>query len=214
MEQLAARVGQRWAAPVRAAYLDFNEPSFSDALRTFADDRPVVVPALLTSAYHGRIDVPQALAAAGVPVRLTTVLGPSSPDVSPDPLLLAALLRQLHAVGESYDGVVLLAAGTSHRAARSTVDSVAAALGELLHVPCVAGYASTCSPDGAAAVRAVRTLGATRVVAASYFLAPGRLHDAAAGSAVSAGAVAVAEPLGAADELVELILSKISTIMS
>jgi sirohydrochlorin ferrochelatase len=208
MELLAARVARRWPAPVRAAYLDFNAPSLASAVTGLTG--AVVVPALLTSAYHGRVDVPRVLAATGATVRLTPVLGPSTPDDAPDPLLLAALLGRLVALDVSYDGIALLAAGTSHAAARSTVDQVAAAVGKVLNVPCVAGYASSCAPTGAGAVASVRALGATRVIAASYFLAPGRLHDIAAASAREAGALAVAEPLGAADELVELILSKIA----
>jgi sirohydrochlorin ferrochelatase len=45
---------------------------------------------------------------------------------------------------------------------------------------------------------------------AAYFLAPGRLYDAAVEGAYEAGAVSAAQPLGAAPELVRLVLDRVS----
>jgi sirohydrochlorin ferrochelatase len=45
---------------------------------------------------------------------------------------------------------------------------------------------------------------------ATYFLAPGLLYDTAVRSALEAGAVAVAEPLGDAPELVRLIATRVA----
>jgi sirohydrochlorin ferrochelatase len=55
-------------------------------------------------------------------------------------------------------------------------------------------------------------MGAHRIVVASYFLAVGRLYDAAAASAREAGALGVAEPLGDADELVRLIVGRARSV--
>jgi sirohydrochlorin ferrochelatase len=49
---------------------------------------------------------------------------------------------------------------------------------------------------------------------AAYFLAPGRLYDAAVESARSAGVVTVAAPLGDAPELVRLIGSRVDEALS
>jgi len=217
MVRLADRVGEYWPAPVTAAFLDFDAPSIPDALRVLrsegdAGPDPVVMPALLTRAYHGRVDLPAVIRATGVPLRTAPVIGPSAPGETPDPRLVAALRRRVSELDIPYDGLVLLAAGTSHPDARSTVDAVAAALSIELDVACVAGYASASPPTGAGAVRAVRALGATRILAASYFLAPGRLYEAAAASARDAGALGVAEPLGTAEELVELIVARIAAV--
>jgi hypothetical protein len=57
-------------------------------------------------------------------------------------------------------------------------------------------------------VLALRTAGAREILVASYFLAPGLLFAAAVRSATAAGAAAVAAPLGTADELVRLIVSR------
>ena len=208
MRQLAGRVARRWSGPVTAAFLDFDSPSVPGALGALAGGprAPVVVPALLTRAYHRKVDLPSLVDGFGVAI--TAVLGPELPGDPVDRRLVAALMRRVSEVESRFDGLVLLAAGTSDPAARSTVEDVATALGAAMHVPCVVGYASTSGPSAADAVSLVRAIGARRVVAASYFLAPGRLHDAAEGAARSAGAVAVAAPLGAARELVELILAR------
>ena len=217
MVRLADRVGEHWPAPVTAAFLDFDAPSIPDALRELraegdAGPDPVVMPALLTRAYHGRVDLPAVLSGTGVATRTAPVIGPSGPGEAPDPRLVAALRRRVSELDIPYDGLVLLAAGTSHPDARSTVDAVAAALSVELDVACVAGYASASPPTGAGAVRAVRALGGSRILAASYFLAPGRLYEAAAASAREAGAHGVAQPLGTAEELVALIVARIAHV--
>ena len=206
IRQLAGRVAARWAGPVTAAFLDFDQPSVADALRTHSD-APIVLPLLLTSAYHRRVDLPEVVRACGVG-EITEVLGPAEPGVAPDHRLVAALLRRVSELDSEFDGLVLIAAGTSHSPARSTVDGVAAALSTVLHVPCLVGYASASEPTAAQAVAAVRVLGATRIVAASYFLAAGRLYVAAAASACAGGALTVAAPLGDAPEIVDLVLHR------
>jgi hypothetical protein len=45
-------------------------------------------------------------------------------------------------------------------------------------------------------------------VAAAYFLAPGRLYDRVAASALTGGALAVADPLGDAPELADLVVAR------
>src|SRR5262249_52136502 len=143
VRRLADRVARRWAGPVTAAFLDFDPPTVAGALSEFGafDRRPVVVPALLTRAYHRKVDLPAI--GAGFGVAVPAVLGPESPGDPVDARLVAALMRRVSEVEPRFDGVALLAAGTSDPAACSTVDSVAAALGAELHVPCMVGYAST-----------------------------------------------------------------------
>lgn len=200
---------------VRAAYLDHAGPRPGTVLAELdaaGASAAVVVPLLLTAAYHGRVDLPAALTAArdeGVrlPVRRTDVLGPIGGRVPP--ALLAALRRRLAELAVDYDAVALLAAGTRDDHARRSVDEAAAALGAALGVPCRAGFASGPGPGAGEATAALRAAGARRVACAAYFLATGVLYDSAADAAREAGAVAVAEPLGAAPELAELILDRV-----
>lgn len=200
---------------VRAAYLDHAGPrpaTVLAALDAAGAPAATVVPLLLTAAYHGRVDLPAVLTAARadglrLAVRRTDVLGPVAGRVPP--ALLAGLRRRLGELGEEYDAVVLIAAGTRDDAARRTVDQAAVALGAALGVPCRAGFASGPGPGAGEATAALRAGGATRVVCAAYFLATGVLYHAAADAARAAGAVAVAEPLGAAPELARLILDRV-----
>ncbi|MBQ1025565.1 sirohydrochlorin chelatase [Micromonospora sp. C95] len=207
----AARPG----APVLASWLDHTEPGPTEALQALAaagHSRAVLVPLLLTAAYHRRVDIPAAVAAAqrsGPPmqVRVTDVLGPVRSEV--DPALLAGLRRRLdEAESGAYDAVVLAAAGTRDAAARGSVGRVAAALGSALNLPTRVSYASAAPPDAGAAVTRLRAAGARRVAVAAYFLAPGLFHDAVTASARAAGAIAVASPLTDAPDLVDLILRR------
>ncbi|WP_239102962.1 sirohydrochlorin chelatase [Actinoplanes siamensis] len=64
---------------VRAAYLDHAGPRPLEVLEALGARRAVLVPLLLTEAYHGRVDLPAVVAAAAdlpVEVSLAEVLGP------------------------------------------------------------------------------------------------------------------------------------------
>jgi sirohydrochlorin ferrochelatase len=203
---------------VHCSYLDHSLPrpvQVLTALAAAGRPRAVLVPLLLTAAYHGRVDVPAevvAARAAGVrmDVEISDVLGPVGGRV--DPLLLDGLARRLAETGTDPDAVVLAAAGTRNGAARGTVGQAAAALGARLGVPCTVAYASAAPPAAGAAVARLRAAGATRVAVAAYFLAPGLLYDAAMDSARAARAVAAAAPLGDAAELVRLVQSRVDAV--
>lgn len=216
-EALARAVGQ--AHPlwdVRAAYLDHSVPRPRQVLADFearGHGRAVLVPLLLTAAYHGRVDVPGEIAAAradglGLDVETADVLGPFDGQVSP--LLLDGLETRLtESVTRGLDAVVLAAAGTRDAAARATVGWAAAALGERLGVPCRVAYASAAAPLSGDAVAELRAEGHERVGLASYFLAPGLLYDNTVRSAREGGVTAVAEPLTDTPGLVRLVAGRI-----
>ncbi|GIG60804.1 hypothetical protein Lfu02_51760 [Longispora fulva] len=110
--------------------------------------------------------------------------------------------------GTPCDGLVVIAAGTSDEAARAGLAVVATELGEWLGVPTRIGFASGPGQGAREAVVALHAAGADRVGVVSCFLAPGRLYDRARDRALLAGALTVAEPLGAAPELVDVVLSR------
>jgi sirohydrochlorin ferrochelatase len=200
---------------VRASFLDHTLPrpgQVLGALQAAGHTRVTVVPLLLTAAYHTRVDVPAMLAEARadglrLDVSVSDALGPVGGEV--DPRLLAGLGRRLRELDRPYDAVVLAAAGTRDAAARATVVEAADALSAALSVRCEVAYASAAPPEAAEAVARLRAAGARRVAVSAYFLAPGRLYDTAARSALSAGAVGVAEPLGDAWELARLVLARV-----
>jgi sirohydrochlorin ferrochelatase len=215
------RAQPRW--DVRAAYLDHAGPRPLDVLGGLRSQRAVLVPLLLTEAYHGRVDIPAIVEqAAGLPVRvcLADVIGPARPaPVRPraaggvPPLLIEALVRRLPATTR-LDGVVLAAAGTRDAAARTTVAWAAEALSARLSVPCAVSYASAAPPSAGVAVDLLRAAGVRRIGMAAYFLAPGRLYDLAAGSARAAGAIAIAAPLSDAPELASLVTVRVDTAVA
>ena len=201
---------------VRASYLDHAGPRPREVLAGFearGHRRAVLVPLLLTKAYHGRVDVPGEIAAAhaaGVTleVSLAEVLGPVSP------LLLDGLSDRLLAAGaRDLDALVLTAAGTRNAGARATVSQAAAALGARWGVPCRVAYASAAPPLSGEAVAELRAEGYARIGLASYFLAPGLLYDATVASARAAGVVAVAEPLTDIPDLVDLVAARVTAAL-
>ncbi|WP_433215197.1 sirohydrochlorin chelatase [Dactylosporangium sp. CS-047395] len=206
-----AVAAQRPGLDVRCAFLDHAGPRPGEQLAAFAalgHRAAVVVPLLLTNAFHGRFDLPAVLdraRAAGLDLDVTTtdVLGAGTPA-----LLLSALRRLLPPV--PFDGVLLAAAGTRDDLARHSVDQAAAALGAALGVPCTPAYASASPITGAAAVATLRARGCERIAVSSYFLAPGKLHDLVIASAVGAGALEpVAPPLCAHVDVARLVVSRI-----
>jgi len=163
------------------------------------------------------VDLPAELARAaadgtGPAVDLAGVLGPAADPGLDEPvlrLLVAGLGRRLGEVlpaGSAPDALVLAAAGSTDTTALRTVDRVAAALSAHCGVPCRAGYAGGAGPSVPAAVAALAGHGARRVAVASYFLAPGRLHDRVVAQAAGAGAGPVAPALAAAPEVVDAVL--------
>jgi len=200
---------------VRAAFLDLSAPRLGDvltALRGEGHRDVVVVPLLLGSAYHARVDVPGAVAdvqrrCPGLAVRIAGVLGP-------DPRLESAALRRLAEAGafpgDPELGVVLGGAGSSHPPANAAVGAVAQrwATGAGW-AGAVSAFAAAAEPDTRGAVAALREAGARRFALASWFLAPGLLPDRVIGQMRSVAPDAVvAAPLGNDPEVAEVVLHR------
>jgi sirohydrochlorin ferrochelatase len=199
---------------VEAAFLDLSKPSFDtvvDRLVRSGHDEIVVVPLLLTEAYHARVDVPGAVAQAAArhpELRLHTssILGLEPCflevlDIRMREALKVARVREL-------DALVLAAAGSSDPLANQAVARLGRLWGTHHKLPVVAAYASSAPPATGEAVRAFRAEGRRHIAVASLFLAPGNLVDRATELAVEAGAVAVSAPLGAHPEVARTILAR------
>ncbi|HEU4912619.1 MAG TPA: sirohydrochlorin chelatase [Actinomycetes bacterium] len=185
---------------VVGAYLDHARPALDEALRE-VHGPAVVVPLLLGAAYHSRVDIPAAIAASGRLAVQADVLGP-------DPLLLDALERRLGEVGvrrgDPATAVVLAAAGSSDPAAVADVRRLARGWADRGWWAVVPAFASAADPSVQEAVADLRRRGAPRVAVASYVLFPGLFADRLA----AAGADVTGPPLGAAPELVSLLLAR------
>ncbi|MBS2533010.1 sirohydrochlorin chelatase [Catenulispora sp. NF23] len=208
---------QRPELRVETAFLDHCGPTTARALQGLVRDgyqHVKVVPLLLNSAYHVRQDIPAAVLAAheSLPPRWRSVVATPvlAEPLGPHPLVLAGLERRLREAGvwpgDEEASVVLAWAGSSDRVAAAAVDELAegwqrSGWERVVPVPAVGDQAG-------AAVRALRSRGARRVVVAPYFLAPGLLADRIRGSALRAGADAVADELGNAPEVASAVLAR------
>jgi sirohydrochlorin ferrochelatase len=199
---------------VEKAFLDLSKPSFQtvvDRLVRRGVEEIVVVPLLLTEAFHAKVDVPEAVAEAmarheGLQIRTTSVLGLEARflevlDLRMREALKAARVREL-------DALVLAAAGSSDALANQAVARLARLWGTHHKLPVTAAFASSAPPATGEAVRAFRAEGRRHIAVASLFLAPGFLPDRAAELALEAGAIAVSEPLGAHPEIARTILAR------
>jgi sirohydrochlorin ferrochelatase len=187
---------------VRAAFLGHAAPSVPAVLGGLPDGQAVVLPLLLTAAYHSKADLPAQLRG------YSRVL--YGPVLGPHPLLINAAQRRLGTAPASDTAVVLAAAGSSDPAANATIRGIAATWqvtrGWHSVVP---AYASAASPTVGEAVRALRgTPGVRRVVVSTYLLAPGYFADRIRSDALAAGADLVAPALGALPEIAEIILER------
>jgi sirohydrochlorin ferrochelatase len=199
---------------IEPAFLELSKPSFTtvvDRLVRAGFDEIVVVPLLLTEAYHAKVDVPSAVAEAqarheGLKIRATNILGLETQflevlDLRMREALRAARVREL-------DALVLAAAGSSDPLANQAVARLARVWGTKHKLPVTAAFASSSPPATGEAVRAFRAEGRRHIAVASLFLAPGFLPDRAAELALEAGAVAVSAPLGAHPEMARTILAR------
>ncbi|MDX6319635.1 MAG: hypothetical protein QOD35_3035 [Nocardioidaceae bacterium] len=201
---------------IEPAFLDHVGPDLDtvfDRVVAKGFTEVVVVPLLLSSAYHARVDVPEVVAHASsrhpdVGVRVADVVGC-------DAALLAILDERLRealrtARVRELDALVLAAAGSSDSRANAMVARLARVWGSRHRLPTSVAFASAAPPSTGEAVREWRRQGRRHVAVGSFFIASGTLPDRASELALEAGAVAVSEPLGAHPELARVILARYS----
>ncbi|MET8539652.1 sirohydrochlorin chelatase [Kitasatospora sp. NPDC004799] len=181
--------------PVRCCFLDFERPSVGEALARLAGARPILVPLLLSTGYHLRVDLP----ALGLPPsRLAPALGPH-------PLLAEALADRLTEAGAPpHAPVVLAGAGSSDPAALADTARMAGLLAARLGRPVTASHLSAAAPTPQQAVADLRADGHPRIALATYLLSPGFFARRAAG----AGATWTGAPLGPHPALARLVLHR------
>lgn len=200
---------------IEPAFVDSGRQSFAEAAdRLVAEghDEIVVVPLTLTEADHSDDTAPLMAEVAarhpGVRIKVAKPLGLEQG-------IFHALDRRLretlaaHRVHE-LDGLVLAGAGSSDPVINASIARAARQWGKRHHLPTVAAFASHAPPAAGEAVRALRADGRRHIAVGMLFLAPGTLSDYVAELAWEAGAVAVAQPLGADRAIAEIILARYS----
>ncbi|MBA2443809.1 MAG: sirohydrochlorin chelatase [Nocardioidaceae bacterium] len=201
---------------IEVAFLDHVKPDIHtvvDRLMGKGYTEVVVVPLLLTSAFHARVDVPQvvqqvAVTRPDIAIRVADVIGTDAALLT----ILDARLRESlkSARVRELDALVLAAAGSSDARANASVSRLARLWAAQHKLPTSVAFASAAPPSTGEAVRDWRRQGRRHVAVGSLFIAPGMLPDRAAELALEAGAVAVSAPLGAHGELGRLILARYS----
>ncbi len=184
-EGVAERVADRVArglpgVDVRVGWVDLHPRTLPLVLAEAGD--ATLVPCFLSAGYHVRHDVPEAVAASGHRVAVTTHLGGA---------LTGAVADRIAEAGGPGDGVVLAAAGSLHADALAEVEAVADELAGRLGVRVVAAYVYSARPGVAEAVASLRAAGAEDLLIAPYALAPGLWADRVAGLGTR-----IAQPLG------------------
>jgi sirohydrochlorin ferrochelatase len=211
---LAGRIRRlRPSLEVHAAFLEQSGPRVADVLCELSVRRrpAVVVPMLLASAYHARIDLPAAIAEAGAVVRQADVLGE-------DPALISLLGRRLAEAGASAHqrdlGVIVVAVGSSRPEANARTATLASVLTTRAHWAGVeVAFATGPHPTVAEAAATLRHSGARRLIVAPWFLAPGRITDRIAETAAALD-ISMAEPLGSHNLVAATLLDRFDEIQA
>ncbi len=192
---LTAAAGQRLGWAATASYVELCAPLFADVAAQVPGPA-VAVPLLLSTGYHVRTDLPEAVRASG---RDDIVLGDR---LGPDPLIAAAQVDRLRAAGATPgQPVVLLAAGSSDPAALDDLDGAADLLARAWGAPV---RLATLTGLGSRPEHVVRAGDAV----APYLLATGYFHRKARHDALAAGAAVVADVIGAHPYVADLVVRR------
>lgn len=194
---------------VRVAFCEHNAPNLRDVLADVGDDA-IVVPFLLASAYHARIDIPGMIEESGAAVRVAPTLGE-------DRRLVQVLGERLTSAGASrFDpqlGVVAVAVGSSDAAANAGTARVADRLSRGTRWAGVEMAFATMAGSVPQAVERLQARGAERLMIAPWFLAHGTITDGIAEYARREG-IPMAEPLGAHRLVAATVLDRVETALA
>lgn len=193
MARLAALVRARVEVPVSFGWLDHAEPLATDAgveqLRGGAH-RIVLVPLLLFSAYHARVDVPEvAETLRSVDPSAQVVI---AKHLGLDPSLVSLAVLRVDAVAQPEDGLLVASSGSSDPDAQAAAATAARMVAERTgHVHVQHAFAASAEPTVSDAVGELASRGVPRVTFFSWSLFAGRLvrecRDDATRAAADAG---------------------------
>jgi len=210
--ELARLAQQRDGSLWRPAFLDHHGPALQDAVSELVGlgcRTLIVVPTLLSNAFHSSIDIPAAVDALSTDASVTI-----AEPVGPDALLFDVVARHVRAARihdakhQAAKRVVVAAAGTSVESAREQFRVAVARWSATLHdVDATAAFIAGGAPDVSDAVGSALADG-TGPLVVPFTLAGGSLTERARAQALIAGAEAFLPPLGAADEVITILLDR------
>ena len=196
------------------AFVDQNPPSLSQILDQLASDNikeVALVPMELTHAVDTSLPMDDLIAKARVrhpELRLT----PSRP-LGPELNLLTILDQRLRtALGQArcleLDGLVLAAASAGDVRGSALLARRARQWATHHRLPCITAVADDAGPSVAQAIMSLRAQGRRHIAVGSFFLAADEDYHTQSDLAYRYGAVAVSEPVGAAREVIDLVLAR------
>jgi sirohydrochlorin ferrochelatase len=208
----AALLRLRPSLDVEVAFLDHGAPSAPQVVTRLVRrgvSEVVLVPLLLSDAFHSQVEVPAAVAAVRAEHPDVRVL--ASRPIGPEAALLSVIDRRLRDALRSrrvseLDGLVFAAAGSADVRSNAIVARRARQWATHHRLPHVSAFATAAGPTTAEAIRTLRAQGRRHIAVGSWFLSPGLLFTRQAELAYEAGAVAVSEPMGAEPEIAEVAL--------
>ncbi len=199
---------------IQVAFLDHCAPALPGAVKKLLRkgvEEVVLVPLSLSDAFEASATVPavaQTLQAAhaGLRIRVSRPIGPEAALLSIVDRRLREALRAHHVT--ELDGLVLAAAGSTDIRSNALLARRTRQWAAHHKLPCLTGLASESGPSAGEAVRTLRSQGRRHIAVGSWFLSPGPSFVQQSDEAHEAGAVAVADSLGAEPQIAEFVLTR------
>ncbi|MDO7867781.1 sirohydrochlorin chelatase [Nocardioides jiangxiensis] len=197
--ELTRQASALLGASATTSYVELCTPLVGDVLG--ASSVPtVVVPLLLSTGYHVKVDIPAALRGGAGPAALTRPLGP-------DPVLAGVQRKRLLEAGATPGNpVVLVAAGSNDPDAVPDLERAACLLAGVWGGPVLTATVSGAGRSIESAVAEASLYG--EVAVSTYLLSPGFFARKVAAAATEAGATVVSDVLGADEAIAGLIADR------
>lgn len=200
--------------PAHCAFLDQNSPSLAQVFEQIAasgTSEVALVPMQITHATQGSAHFEEVTkrAQAHFPNLRFAFGRPLGPELN----LLSILDQRLRsALSQArcleLDGLVLAAPCAGDVRGSALLARRARQWSTHHHLPCLTAVADDSGPSVAQAIMGLRTQGRRHIAVGSFFLAADEEFQAQSDLAYRFGAVAVSEPIGAAREVVDLVLAR------
>lgn len=196
------------------AFLDRNSPSLTqvfDQIAASGTTEVAVVPMQITHATQGSAHLEELTKRAQIhfPNLHFAFARPLGPELSLLTILdqrLRSALSQARCL--ELDGLVLASPCAGDMRGSALLARRARQWSTHHHLPCLTAVGDDSGPSVAQAIMGLRTQGRRHIAVGSFFLAADEEFQAQSDLAFRFGAVAVSEPIGAAREVVDLVLAR------
>ncbi|MEN2739902.1 CbiX/SirB N-terminal domain-containing protein [Microbacterium sp. X-17] len=209
VRRLVEAVAGALTQPVIGCHVDVEQPDVPSSLESAAREagHAIIVPLLLSAGYHVFVDLADAAEASPIPATVTPALGP-------DARLVEVLVERLQEAGHRPgDQVVLAAAGSSDSRAVADCHRTAALLAGRIGSAVSAGFVSAAAPSLPEAVAAARSRApGSRVLIATYLLAPGYFAQLAAAAGADITTEPLLTPTSTPDQLVRIVADRVGAV--